>query len=130
MLKERQLVIFIAMRSRLLPAELALQEQMDIISHLCDDRYSSLIEGESGSALLAFHLQSSNTAGIVDIQRQDHPAVPYKTCANGVAASLSLLFSNTCGLDKTLNMKYIISVPIAHSRVCSFIFCNLFQDHL
>ena len=62
-------------------AESDLQEQMYIISHLCDDRYSSLVEGESGSALLAFQLQSSNTAGVVGIQRQDHPAVPYSPCA-------------------------------------------------
>ncbi len=51
------------------------QEQMDILSHLCDDRYLSLIEGESGNALLDFHLQSSNTAGVVSILRQDHPEV-------------------------------------------------------
>ncbi len=56
-------------------AEWILQEQMDIISHLCDNQYLSLIEGESGSALLAFQLQSSNTEGSERILRQDHPAV-------------------------------------------------------
>ena len=68
---------------------------MDIISRLCDDRYSSLVEGESGNALLAFHLQPSNTAEIVSIQRQDHPAVPEKTCAIGTVSLFSHLFPNT-----------------------------------
>ena len=53
---------------------------MDIISKLCDDRYVSLIAGENGSALVAFYAQQPNTAGIVDIRRQDHPEVPeYET---------------------------------------------------
>ncbi len=51
------------------------QEQMDIISRLCDDRYSILIEGGDGNALLAFHTQSKYTADIVDVRRQDHPEV-------------------------------------------------------
>jgi hypothetical protein len=49
---------------------------MDIISKLCDERYVSLIEGDSGSALVAFYAQPPKTAGIVDIRRQDHPEVP------------------------------------------------------
>jgi hypothetical protein len=46
-----------------------------MISQLCNDRYSSLLEGDSGSALLAFHAQSSDTAAVVDIRRQDHSEV-------------------------------------------------------
>jgi hypothetical protein len=57
---------------------------MDIISHLCDNQYLSLVAGESGSALLGFHLQPSNTAGVATIQRQDHPAVRANKGANCV----------------------------------------------
>ena len=49
---------------------------MDIISQLCNERYMSLIEGDIGSALVAFHVQPSTTPGVVDIRRQDHPEVP------------------------------------------------------
>jgi hypothetical protein len=48
---------------------------MEVMSNLCDERYSSLVKGESGSALLAFHLQSSNSDRVVGIKRQDHPEV-------------------------------------------------------
>jgi hypothetical protein len=52
------------------------QEQMDVISKLCNERYLALIEGESGRALLAFHSKPTVSAGVLDIRRQDHAEVP------------------------------------------------------
>mmetsp|Transcript_4921 Transcript_4921/g.10911 ORF Transcript_4921/g.10911 Transcript_4921/m.10911 type:complete len:912 (+) Transcript_4921:5124-7859(+) len=51
------------------------QEQMNIISQLCNERYMDLVEGDNGSALLTFHVQPSITAGFVDIRRQDDSKV-------------------------------------------------------
>jgi hypothetical protein len=65
------------------PNQLGWQEQLDIISQLCNERYSVLVEGGSGSALLAFHAQPSHTAGVIDIRRQDHPEVHESMCMSG-----------------------------------------------
>jgi hypothetical protein len=51
------------------------QEQMDIISQLCNERYLTLVKGDSGNDLLLVHVQSSNNLGVMEILRQDHPQV-------------------------------------------------------
>jgi hypothetical protein len=48
---------------------------MDIISQLCNERYLTLMKGDSGNDLLLVHVESSNNPGIVEILRQDHPQV-------------------------------------------------------
>jgi hypothetical protein len=65
-----------------------LQEYMDDIAELCNQRYSSLAAEESGSKLLSFHVPPSNSPRVLAIRRQDHPEVKF-----GIPSNYSCYFT-------------------------------------